>query len=118
MQKKIIYIVISIVLVLAGFFSGRSSTSRDITKLESSVAELTSENKRIGGELEESTNQAGKLASELQTARNTIERLNGELFAITDQFSNIGSGLSEADSGLQGVIEGIDYYIEKAETEK
>ena len=116
MQKKIIYIVIIAICIGGSFFSGRTSTIGNTEILESRIAEITADNERLTGQIRTITEGSNKLTKQLQSATSEIERLNGDLFAITNRFSYFGQGFSEIDSGLSGVIEGLDYYIEKAET--
>jgi uncharacterized phage infection (PIP) family protein YhgE len=119
-QKKyfIIALVFTTLLGFSSFLAGRASTGDSITELESRVAELTADNERLTKRIGTITEENNELTAGLQTATGTIDRLNGELFEITNRFSDFGQGFSEIDSGLQGVIEGLDYYIKKAGTEE
>jgi ABC-type uncharacterized transport system permease subunit len=115
-QKKyfIIALVFTILFGFSSFLAGRSSAGQRVGELESRIAELATDNERLTKRIGTITEENNRLTVGLQTATGTINRLNGELFEITNRFSDFGQGFKEIDSGLSGVIEGIDYYIQKA----
>jgi ABC-type uncharacterized transport system permease subunit len=119
-QKKyfIIALVFTVLLGFSAFLAGRASTGDSVTELESRIAKVTADNERLTKRIGTITEENNRLTIGLQTATGTINRLNGELFEITNRFSDFGQGFSDINSGLQGVIEGIDYYIKKARTEE
>lgn len=116
MSKKQIYIFIAVILFLVlSFFSGSISSSKRTKELESRASELeglliaeTDRNKQLIAGLEE----AGKTIESFKSAIVGLTYTNRQL---TDRLESLGAGVSEDIETVSGVIQGIEFYIKKAE---
>lgn len=115
MQKKIIAVIFIAVLLVCSFLAGGICPSRRASELEKRAVEFESQ-------LNAQTERNSELTAGLKNANGKIAVLNREISGLTesnrqltDKIRNLGTGISEDISTVDGVIEGIQKYIPKTD---
>ena len=130
--KIIVYPVICIVLLGAGFLSGSISTGRKVDELGAANQKLTNQIEDYRGRVDELTGERNRLNSKIGSLANQIDRLNALISDITrigtefesgltgiyNELGNSRQGIKEASEGLDGVSEEIRQAIEESEAQE
>ena len=130
MQKNVIYITAVLILCTGSFFSGKAGSGRTIEGMEGRIRELQGqidsgleiigalrkENNRLNGTIRGLNAENRKLESDIDDLQRINIDLGKVLSGIHDANSEIGSGITEAQTGIGSVIEGIGAYLQETQT--
>lgn len=105
---------------LSGFFIGKGSNNKSITEYQNTIDKLTESNKilresnnglkDLNTELSDGINKLSEYNEQLRESNN---RLAGNLREANGIISDIGKGIAETDSNIEGIIRELDSVIEE-----